>query len=109
MNTRTVPQCTGVTERLDNVVVERMMLLFKSFADSTRIRILYELLENELSVGEIAKRVDMSPSAVSHQLAFLRMMRLVKNRRDGRTVFYSLDDEHVQQLFQQGFEHVVHS
>lgn len=104
-----VPQATKVPVPLDSSVVEQMTLLFKSFADPTRIRILYELLESELCVGEIARRVGMSSSAVSHQLALLRMMRLVKTRREGRAVFYSLDDEHVRQLFRQGLEHVVHA
>lgn len=99
----------AANEPLDADGVERITLLFKAFADPTRVRILHELLDSELRVGDIAKRVKMSPSAVSHQLAFLRTMRLVKNRRDGRTVVYALDDEHVRQLFRQGIEHVVHS
>jgi len=109
MNSSAISQPRASVERLDDDVVERMTLLFKSFADPTRIRILHALLEGERSVGEIAERVEMTPSAVSHQLAFLRMVRLVKSRRNGRTVIYSLDDEHVHQLFRQGIEHVVHS
>ena len=87
---------------------ERMGLLFKALADPTHLRIVYALIDGERSVSDIARAVQMSPSAVSHQLSHLRLMRLVRSRRDGRTVFYSLDDDHVQALFMQGLEHVSH-
>jgi len=87
---------------------DKMTLLFKAFADPTRLRILHTLFDGERSVSDIARAVQLSPSAVSHQLSLLRLMRLVRSRRDGRTVYYTLDDDHVHTLFEQGLEHVSH-
>ena len=72
---------------------------FKVFGDSTRIRILYALHENELCVCDIAVILNMTKSAVSHQLKYLRQMDIVKNRRSGKEVFYTLADDHVKQIF----------
>ncbi|MBQ1482622.1 MAG: metalloregulator ArsR/SmtB family transcription factor [Erysipelotrichaceae bacterium] len=80
--------------------------LFKNFSDSTRIRILYCLFEKERSVTEIAELLKMNQSAISHQLRFLKNSKLVKNRRDGKTIYYSLDDDHVYNIISQGIEHV---
>lgn len=80
--------------------------LFKMFGDSTRVKILYALLEAELCVCDIAKLMDVSQSAVSHQLRVLKSGKLVKYRREGKTVYYSLDDEHVRHMISQGMEHV---
>ena len=80
--------------------------LFKVFGDSTRIRILLALYDNELSVNDIAAALNMSQSAISHQLKNLKVSKLIKNRRDGKTVFYSLDDDHVYHIIEQGLEHV---
>ena len=80
--------------------------LFKVFGDSTRIKILYALFESELCVGDIAQAVGLSQSAVSHQLRVLKASKLVKFRRDGKTVFYSLDDDHVRSMIALGMEHV---
>ena len=80
--------------------------LLKNFADSTRIRILYSLYGKELSVTEIAEILDMNQSAISHQLRILKNSKLVKNRREGKTIFYSLDDDHVYNIISQGIEHV---
>ena len=80
--------------------------LFKIFGDSTRVKILYALLESELCVCDIAKLMDVSQSAVSHQLRVLKQMRLVKFRRDGKTVFYSLADGHIETILAQGMEHI---
>ena len=80
--------------------------LFKNFSDSTRIRILYCLFEKERSVPEIADLLKMNQSAISHQLHFLKNSKLVKNRRDGKTIYYSLDDDHVYNIISQGIEHV---
>jgi len=79
---------------------------FRVFGDSTRIRILYALLNRELCVQEIAQEVSMSHSAVSHQLQTLRANRLVKYRRDGKTVYYSLADNHIFSIINQGMEHI---
>ncbi len=80
--------------------------LFKVFGDSTRIRILYALFESELCVGDIAELLGLSQTAVSHQLRVLKTSKLVKFRRDGKTVYYSLADDHVCRIINQGMEHV---
>lgn len=80
--------------------------LFKVFGDSTRIRILFMLFEAEICVCDIAEALNVSQSAVSHQLRILRQSRLVKSRREGKTVFYSLADEHVRTIIAQGMEHI---
>ncbi|MBR5755033.1 MAG: winged helix-turn-helix transcriptional regulator [Erysipelotrichaceae bacterium] len=80
--------------------------LFKNFADSTRIRILHCLFEHERSVNEIADLLNMNQSAISHQLRILKNSKLVKNRREGKTIYYSLDDDHVYNIICQGIEHV---
>ena len=80
--------------------------LFKIFGDSTRIKILYALLERELCVCDIAKLMDVTQSAVSHQLRVLKSSKLVKFRREGKTVYYSLADEHVIRILSQGMEHI---
>ena len=80
--------------------------LFKVFGDSTRIKILYALLEAELCVGDIAQLLGMSQTAVSHQLRVLRVNKLVKGRKEGKIVFYSLADDHVRTIIDQGMEHV---
>ena len=80
--------------------------LFKIFGDSTRIRILYVLFESEMCVCDIAQLLNLSQSAVSHQLRLLKQSRLVKSRRDGKTVFYSLADDHVRTIIDQGKEHI---
>lgn len=79
---------------------------FKVLGDATRVRILDALSRSELCVHEVALRVGMSESAVSHQLRLLRGMRLVRPRRDGRNIYYTLDDQHIVGLFVQGLEHV---
>ncbi len=80
--------------------------LFKMFADSTRIRILYALSVSEMSVGDLSRLCGMSLSAISHQLRILKQSRLIKCRREGKTVFYAPADEHVHSMIRQGLEHV---
>lgn len=80
--------------------------LFKVFGDSTRIKILYAMLETELCVNDIAGLLHLSQSSVSHQLRILKTSKLVKSRREGKSVFYSLDDEHVRLILSMGMEHV---
>lgn len=80
--------------------------LFKVFGDSTRIKILWALDEAEMCVCDIAALLNMTQSAISHQLRILKQADLVKNRREGRIVFYSLKDEHVKQIFSQGLDHI---
>ena len=80
--------------------------LFKIFGDSTRIRILYALFDNELCVGDIAEILNLSQSSVSHQLRILKDAKLVKFRREGKSMFYALDDDHVRTILSMGMEHV---
>ena len=81
--------------------------LYKIFGDSTRIKILYVLFESEMCVCDIAQLLNMTQSAISHQLRILKQSQLVKNRRDGKTVFYSLADGHVRTILDQGMEHII--
>lgn len=83
--------------------------LFKVFGDSTRMRILFALLSSELCVCAICELLCMEQSAISHQLKVLKDARLVKNRRDGKTVYYSLADDHVGTMIAQGFDHISES
>jgi len=80
--------------------------LFKIFGDSTRIKILYALLDSELCVCDIAKLMEVTQSAVSHQLRLLKANKLVKFRREGKVVYYSLADDHVIRILNQGMEHI---
>ena len=80
--------------------------LFKIFGDTTRMRILYALQEGEMSVGTISAALGMTQSAISHQLRFLKQARLVKSRKNGKTVYYALCDDHIQTILAQGIAHV---
>ncbi len=79
---------------------------FKIFGDTTRIRILYVLMCSEMCVCDLAQLLDMTQSAISHQLRILKQMDLVKNRREGKSVFYSLADGHIKTILSQGLEHI---
>ncbi len=81
--------------------------LFKIFGDTTRIKILYSLFEEEMCVCAIAELLKMTQSAISHQLKILKDANLIKNRREGKTIFYSLADEHVKTIIAAGFEHLI--
>ena len=81
--------------------------LFKVFGDSTRIRILYALFESELCVYDIAQVLNMTQSAISHQLRVLKQARLVRNRRDGKQIYYFLADDHVRTIIGQGMDHIT--
>src|SRR6476660_3019932 len=82
--------------------------LFSALSDPTRLRIISILLDSELNVGDIAFQLVMTESAVSHQLRGLRQLRLVRSRKNGRQVYYALDDDHVAKLYRLGLEHVEH-
>ena len=101
----------AVREVLEKMPDEDMLYdlaeLFKVFGDSTRIRILYALFERELCVCDIAGILGLSQTAVSHQLRVLKQSKLVKARRDGKIVFYSLDDDHVYSILNKGTEHLA--
>lgn len=100
-----------IVNRVTKVIPDEDQLMdlaefFKIFGDSTRIKILYVLSQAEMCVCDIATLLQMGQSAISHQLRVLKQMRLVKFRRDGRTVFYSLADGHIQTILAQGMEHI---
>lgn len=87
--------------------LEAIAELFKGFADTTRVHILSLLAVQELCVTDIAEAVDLSQSAISHQLRILKQMHLIKFRRDGKNILYSLADDHVKTILQMGLEHVL--
>ena len=91
---------------LDDEQLFNMAELFKAFADSTRIKILYLLFTEEHCVGDIASDVGVSQSAISHQLKLLKQMKLVKSRREGKTVYYGLADDHVKTIINMAKEHL---
>jgi ArsR family transcriptional regulator len=94
----------------ENLTIEtsqQIAELFKAFGDTTRVRILWLLLNNEQCVGDIAQSLDISQSAISHQLRFLKQMHLIKVRRDGKNSLYSLADDHVRTILQMGLEHIM--
>ncbi|MBR4016160.1 MAG: helix-turn-helix transcriptional regulator [Anaerotignum sp.] len=93
---------------LENEFIQELAEFFKIFGDGTRIRILQLLLDGEENVGDMAEELGMSQSAVSHQLRVLRQNDLVKYRKEGKAVFYSLDDEHVRTVLEQGMSHIRH-
>ena len=100
-----------IVDRVESVMPDEQQLLdlsefFKVFGDSTRIKILYVLSQSEMCVCDIASLLQMGQSAISHQLRVLKQMQLVKFRRDGKTVFYSLSDNHIQTILAQGMEHI---
>ncbi len=82
--------------------------LFSALSDASRVRIISLLLDGEMGVGALAEKLNMTESAVSHQLRGLRQMRFVRARKAGRQVFYRLDDDHVEKLYRMGLEHVGH-
>ena len=98
----------GIDDNLKEEFIYDVADFFKVFGDSTRIKLLHLLLEREMCVGDIADRLDMTQSAVSHQLRVLRQNDLVKFRKEGKTVYYSLDDSHVENVLRQGIEHIKH-
>lgn len=94
---------------LDSVEIQSLADIFKILGDPTRIKIIYALTKKELCVCDIATVLTMSSSAISHQLRVLRAARLVKHRKDGKIVYYSLDDSHITNLFKEGLDHIKHS
>jgi len=95
-------------ESLSQEEVLRLAETFKALSDGTRIKILNSLAQEELCVCDLAEVVEMSPSLVSHQLRLLRNLRLVKYRKEGKMVYYSLDDDHIINLFTEGLAHIRH-
>lgn len=111
------PACHGTDDNLQAVrsamlsidSATQMADWFKAFSDPTRIRIVDALLQKELCVHDLTVLLEMGQSAVSHQLRFLRNLRIVKRRKLGKTVFYSLDDTHIEQIFVQTLQHITHA
>ena len=102
----------NVVKRVSSIMPDEEMLydladFYKVFADSTRIKILYALLQSELCVCDLAEVLGASQSTVSHQLRMLKQMKLVKFRREGKAIVYSLSDDHIQNILSQGFEHIT--
>ncbi len=91
----------------DEKHIENLSEFFKLFGDKTRLKIIEVLTDGELCVGTIAQILDMSQSSISHQLRLLKRNRLVKSRKDGKWVYYSLCDEHVQTVFLMGLDHIM--
>lgn len=91
---------------LDEHTAAHVAELFRAFSDTSRVRILSAIIDQEMNVGALADEVGITESAVSHHMRGLRQMRLVKARRDGKEVYYRLEDEHIITLFQQGIDHV---
>lgn len=91
----------------DDEILYDLAELFKAFGDSTRIKIICALFEEEMCVCDLACLLGVSQSAVSHQLRLLKTLRLVKFRRQGKVVYYSLDDEHIYHIFKEGFKHIT--
>ncbi len=104
MNKLTNKQLTHIDEQTAADVAE----LFRALGDTSRVLIFAALVNGEANVTSLTKAVGISESAVSHQLRTLRLMRLVQSRRQGREVFYSLDDDHVTTLFRHGLDHILH-
>jgi DNA-binding transcriptional ArsR family regulator len=93
---------------IETGTANRLAELFKALSDPTRLRIISLLLENEVCVHSLGTTLGMTQSAISHQLRFLRQLNLVRYRKEGRHVYYALDDDHVRALFAQGLLHVEH-
>ena len=118
MEGKAIPHCEEPCVHLDAVEKVRAQLppdeqlydlaeLFKVFGDTTRVKILYVLFESELCVGDIAQCLNMTQSAVSHQLRLLKACKLVRFRQEGKMVFYALDDDHVRSMLALGLEHIA--
>lgn len=95
-------------QMLPDEYAEDMASFLKVFGDTTRLRILSALSIREMCVTDLVELLDMTQSSISHQLRLLKLHRLVKSRKDGRNVYYSLDDQHVVSIFEQSFEHIKH-
>ncbi len=96
-----------LTEIPEEELVKELADFYKVFGDATRVKLLCVLLRAEMCVCDLAQVLGMTQSAISHQLRVLKQMKLVKNRRDGKTVYYSLADDHIQNIISQGMEHIM--
>lgn len=94
------------TSSLNEHTAARVAELFRSFSDTSRVRIIYAILDQEMNTSGLAELINLTPSAVSHHLRGLRQMNIVQARREGKEVYYGISDPHIVALFQQGVEHV---
>jgi ArsR family transcriptional regulator, lead/cadmium/zinc/bismuth-responsive transcriptional repressor len=99
---------TAQEQLIDGLTSTHLARTFQALSDPTRVRLISALTRAELCVCDLAAVLGMSQSAVSHQLRTLRNLRLVKSRREGREIFYTLDDEHIRELFELGLQHIQH-
>jgi DNA-binding transcriptional ArsR family regulator len=97
-----------IREEVSEKDAARVAELFSALSDTSRVRILIQLLHKEMNVGALAESVGISESAVSHHLRSLRLLHLVRARKEGRQVFYCLDDDHISELINSGLDHVLH-
>lgn len=108
MNSKGTLMDPKVVESLSDEDIYAMAESFKALADPTRLRLLALLFSGERSVGDLAEHLDVSQSAISHQLRILRSLDIVRYRKDGREVYYTLADEHVRDIFTRTLEHIIH-
>lgn len=95
-------------QMIDGESVIKLSELFKALGDPTRVRLIYAMSQSELCVHDLSVLLDMGQSAVSHQLKYLWNLRIVKRRKSGKTVYYSLDDTHIEEIFLQTLQHIKH-
>lgn len=103
-----VDRAQSLAGSLDERTAAQVADLFSALSDTSRVRIIASLVDGEMNVGALAETVGISESAISHHLRLLRQLRLVRSEKRGREVFYSLDDDHVTELFMRGVDHVLH-
>ena len=96
------------SKMLDNEFISEISTFFKILGDNTRVKILFALDHNEMCVCDIANVLNMTKSSISHQLSYLKDLNIVKSRRSGKEVYYSLDDEHVKEVFEVAISHIEH-
>ena len=101
-------ETTSSLDHLDDATAQRIAELFSILGDTSRVKIVAALLNGPRNVQSLAETVGISPSAISHHMRGLRQMHLVRAHKQGRQVFYSLDDQHVEELFLRGIDHVLH-
>jgi len=107
MSTARKPKINKLASRLEDEQIEKLSETFRVLGDPTKLRICMLLAESELPVSNIAETLGLSDSATSHSLRILRNLRLVKYRREGKMIYYSLDDEHVEDMIRVGYDHVM--
>lgn len=96
------------SQMINDAMASQMADVFKALGDPTRTKLIYAMLQKELCVHDLSVLLEMGQSAISHQLRYLRNLRIVKRRKAGKTVFYSLDDDHIEQIFVQTLQHMKH-